>query len=595
MMKVCLGLLALMVSGPFLLVFHTEPIPSFWNEWWAGALGLGAAVIGLFAARDRLPLSPLLTIPALLLATLLLQFAFGRLVFPQIGLLYAVYLLWAGLLLMLGRHLAETIGLARLADLLATAIVVGAVMGAVVALAQWFGVAHQVPWIFSNPGGTVSANLGQANHYAHYSWLGITSLFYLRGRGYLSRPIWWWLILLTAFGTVLSGSRSVFLYPLVLLIALAWMRRQDPQGPAGRLIASAAMLLPILVVLSFFGTWASPRIPEFWTWLGGILSSPELGGAASMAGGSAMAGARLYESVSGVSPRLAITRAAWAAFVDQPWLGQGAGNYSWASFVAAAGRSGDEQFMVAEHAHNFVFQLLAEFGAPLTVMVVLLLALWVMQFLRQTWRLEHAWCGAVLGIGAVHSLLEYPLWHSYFLGPTALLLGATDGGKVITLAGRRVFIYLVLVGLAGAATLGNLRADYSKIETATYQPLAAHPDREQAWRISMDRLLKLHRESLLAPWVLMAFTNLSEPSRQQAQDRADLCQRGIRFAPARSLVTRCAMQQAIAGRDQEARTLIVAVLRAFPADRPVIVDELAKAAREFPEVVPLWQLGLHKL
>lgn len=595
MTKVSLGLLALMVSGPFLLVFHTEPIPSFWNEWWAGALGLGAAVIGLFAARDRLPLSPLLTIPALLLATLLLQFAFGRLVFPQIGLLYAVYLLWAGLLLMLGRHLAETIGLARLADLLATAIVVGAVMGAVVALAQWFGVAHQVPWIFSNPGGTVSANLGQANHYAHYSWLGITSLFYLRGRGYLSRPIWWWLILLTAFGTVLSGSRSVFLYPLVLLIALAWMRRQDPQGPAGRLIASAAMLLPILVVLSFFGTWASPRIPEFWTWLGGILSSPELGGAASMAGGSAMAGARLYESVSGVSPRLAITRAAWAAFVDQPWLGQGAGNYSWASFVAAAGRSGDEQFMVAEHAHNFVFQLLAEFGAPLTVMVVLLLALWVMQFLRQTWRLEHAWCGAVLGIGAVHSLLEYPLWHSYFLGPTALLLGATDGGKVITLAGRRVFIYLVLVGLAGAATLGNLRADYSKIETATYQPLAAHPDREQAWRISMDRLLKLHRESLLAPWVLMAFTNLSEPSRQQAQDRADLCQRGIRFAPARSLVTRCAMQQAIAGRDQEARTLIVAVLRAFPADRPVIVDELAKAAREFPEVVPLWQLGLHKL
>lgn len=594
MMKACLGLLALMVSGPFLLAFHTEPIPSFWNEWWAGALGLGAAVTGLFAARDRLPISPLLTIPALLLATLLVQFALGRLAFPQVGMLYAVYLIWAGMLMVLGLHLAATIGLARLADLLAAAIVLGAVMSAVVALAQWLGIANQVPWIFPNAGGTIYANLGQANHHAHYSWLGIASLFYLRGRGYLSWPLLWLLILLTAFGTVLSGSRSVFLYPLVLLAALALARRRDPQGPAGSLIASAAMLLPMLVVLSFFGTWASPRIPEFWTWLGSILSSPEIGGAASVAGGSATAGARLYESVSGYSPRLAITRVAWAAFVDQPWLGQGAGNYSWASFVAAAGRSDDEQFMVAEHAHNLVFHLLAEFGAPLTMAVVLLLALWVKQFLRQPWRLEHAWCGAVLGIGAVHSLLEYPLWHSYFLGLTALLLGATDGGKVFMLAGRRVIIYLVLAVLAGAFILGNLRADYSKIETATYQPLAAHPDREQAWRISMDRLLKLHRESLLAPWVLMAFTNLSEPSRQQAQDRADLCQRGIRFAPARSLVTRCAMQQAIVGRDQDARTLIVAVLRAFPADRAATVDELAKAAKEFPEVVPLWQLGLHK-
>lgn len=592
---VCLGLLALMVSGPFLLPFHTQPIVGFWSEWWAGALGLVAAVSGLIAIRGRLlELPPVLLVPAALLLALLIQFVLGRLVFPHIGLLYAVYLLWAGMLMVLGRHLAETIGLARLADLLAASIAIGAAMGAVVALAQWLGLAAGVPWIFPRLDGSIYGNLGQANHHAHYSWLGTASLFYLRGRGYLSRPLLWLLILLVAFGTVLSGSRSVFLYPLVLLAALAWARRRDPQGLAGRLIASAAMLVPMLVVLSFFGTWASPRIPEFWAWLGGILSSPEIGGAASMAGGSAMAGARLYESVSGFSPRLAITRAAWAVFVDQPWLGQGAGNYSWASFLAAAARPGDERFMVAEHAHNFVFQLLAEFGAPLTVTVAILLALWAKQFLRQPWRLEHAWCGAVLGIGAVHSLLEYPLWHSYFLGPTALLLGATDGGKVITLAGRRVTFYLVLAVLAGALILGNLRADYSKIETATYQPLAAHPDREQAWRISMDRLLKLHRESLLAPWVLMAFTNLSEPSRQQAQDRADLCQRGIRFAPARSLVTRCAMQQAIVGRDQDARVLISAVLRAFPVDRAATVDELAKAAREFPEVVPLWQLGLDK-
>jgi len=107
----------------------------------------------------------------------------------------------------------------------------------------------------------------------------------------------------------------------------------------------------------------------------------------------------------------------------------------------------------------------------------------------------------------------------------------------------------------------------------------------------MDRLLKLHHESLLSPWVLMAFANLAEPSARSAQERADLCRRGIRFAPARSLVTRCAMQLAIAGRGEDAQKLVLAVLRAFPAEREVTVDELARGARGYPEIIPLRQLA----
>lgn len=581
-----------MVSGPFLLPWHTEPIPAFWSEWWAGALGLAAAVLGLIGARDRLRLTALLLVPALLLAALLLQFALGRLVFPQVALLYALYLLWAGLLLILGRYLADTLGLARLADVLALAIVAAAAIGALIALVQWLGIAQRVPWIFPNLDGSIYANLGQANHHAHYSWLGIASAFYLRGQGRLARGTFWLLILLLGFGSVLSGARSVFLYPLVLLAALAWARQRLAQKSAAGMLGDAAMLLPVLVALNFFGAWASPRVPDFWLWLGSLWSSPDVGGMAVKAGGSAMAGARLYESVSGFSPRLAITRAAWTAFADQPWMGQGAGNFAWASFMAAAAGSGDPRLMVAEHAHNFPLQLFAEFGAPVALAVLLLLGLWAKQFLRQSWRLEHVWCGCVLGMGAVHSLLEYPLWYAYFLGPAALLLGASDGGQAITLAGRRVTVYLFLAALAGALILANLRTDYSKIEAASNYPLAAHPDRETAWRISMDRLLVLQRESLLSPWVLLAFTNLSQPSRQLAQDRADLCERGIRFAPARSLVTRCAMQLAIAGRASAAQGLALGALRAFPAERAATLDELAKGAAGFPEVAPLWQSGL---
>lgn len=582
MKRTSLGLLALMVSGPFLLPFHTEPIASFWNEWWTGALGLGAAVCGLVPGRNRLQLSPMLIIPALLLLVLLLQFALGRIAFPQLALLYAVYLLWAGMLLLLGRHLADTLGLDRLADVLAASIALGALLGAAAALVQWLGFADRVPGVFWNPEGSIYANLGQRNHHAHFSWLGMASAFYLLGRGQLSRGLFWLLILLLGFGSVLSGSRTVFAYSLVLLAAVVWARHKDPVGPAATLMAEALLLLPVLVGLNYLGTWASPHITEFWAWFGITANT----------GGAVMPGTRLFAEVSDPSIRLAIMSAAWTAFAEHPWLGQGVGNYIWASFVAASSQAGDERLMVAEHAHNLVFQLLAEFGAPTVLAVILLLFFWTKQFLRQQWTLAHVWCAALLGMGAVHSLLEYPLWYSYFLGPTALLLGATDNGLSIRLTGRRVTVYLVLAAAAGALILANLRADYSKIEAVTYHPLAAHSDREQAWRISIDRLLALHRESLLSPWVLMAFTNLSEPDHEMAQERADLCERGIRFAPARPLLTRCAMQLAIAGRDADAEKLVRAVLHAFPADRAATGEELAKGAQKYPQILPLSQLSL---
>lgn len=542
---------------------------------------------GLFMARDRLRLSTLLLIPAVLLATLVLQLALGRVLTAQLGLFYGTYLLWAALLMVLGRHLADTIGLARLADVLAVAFVLGALIGAAVALLQWLGIADRVPWAFLPQSGGIQANLGQVNHHAHYSWLGIVSAFHLRGRAYVSRGWFWLLILPVGFGSVLSGSRSVFLYALLLLVVLAWARRREPRAAAALLLADAALLLPVLVALNFFGAWASPRIPEFWAWLGSLNPWLEIGPLGRRAGDTLMPGVRLYEGVSGPSVRMDLMRTAWAAFCAQPWLGQGAGNYLWASFVAAAGQSAERPMMVAEHAHNLLFQLLAEFGAPATLAVVLLLVSWAMHFLRQQWKPEHIWCASVLGIGAVHSMLEYPLWYSYFLAPTALLLGATDKTRTITLTGRRIAVYMLVVALAGGSILGKLSADHAQLEATIYRPLAAHPDRERAWRMSMDSLLRMHDESLLSPWALLAFALLAEPSRQQAGDRAKLCERGIRYSPARWLVTSCAMQLAIAGRDADARQLALLVLLAYPLQRDETLDQLTQGAKRFPEIRPL--------
>lgn len=563
---ICIGLLALLVSGPFLLPFHTQPIPSFWNEWWAGALGLAAGVAVLAAIPGPWVLPRLLGIPAVLLLALSIQFWLGRLTFPQVGLLYSAYLLWAGLLLLAGRRLADAVGLTRVAEALAVAFALGALLGAAVALAQWLGLASKLPWVFPRTGGGIYANLGQVNHHAHYSWLGIASLFYLRGRGWLRRPVLWLAILPIALGSVISGSRSVFLYPLILVLCVAWTRRRSPQGAVANLLLDAAALLPAMIALELFGSWLSSHLPETTT----------------------MSAFRLYESVSGPSIRMALARTAWTVFLDQPWAGQGAGNFPWASFTAAVGQSSDSPFQVAEHAHNFILQGLAEFGAPATLAIVCLLLLWARRFTAKPWGLEEFWCAVVLGIGATHALLEYPLWYSYFLGPTVLLLGATDEGKVMAMNGYRLATYALLAGLAGATILTTLRMDYAALESVG-RPFVGDPDPERTWRNSMDRLQILHRDSLLSPWALLAFAEFAEPSRQQQDSRVILCERGIRFAPSRSLMTRCAIQLAIAGRVHDGQRLVNNVLRAFPAEREATLDELAKHGAAYPDALQLWR------
>jgi O-antigen ligase len=578
-----LGLLALMASGPFLLPFHLPPIPSFWSEWWAGVLGLAAVATGVAGVRaSKVGLPAVVAMPTVLCTMILLQLAAGRLDFPQFGLLYAAYLLWAAMLMILGHSLVKSVGFVRLADVMAAAFLVGALAAAPVAIAQWLGFSEGSEWLFPKFGSNVYSNLGQANHYAHYSWLGVASAIYLRERGVLGRWMLWLVLLLTIFGSVLTGSRGVFVFALVIFAASAWKDVRAGAGFSGTLATGAALLLPAALVLSLAGSLLSPLVI-------GIGAASGLPAAESA--GSVMSGARLFDAVSGQSARLELARGAWWIFLQRPWLGVGVGNFGWASFLAASTADHGSPVMVGEHAHNLVLHLLAEFGVLATGAVVLVVVLWAGRFLRQRWGPEHAWCAAVLGIGAVHACLEYPLWYAYFLGPAALLLGATAGGARLEFPRWRAMVYLCLFVAGGAAILAGLRQDYSTIETAVFRPLAAHQEREQAWRITMERLLRMQRESLLSPWALLVFTNLTEPSRELVDQRIVICQRGIRLTPARSLVTKCAMQLALGGRGDEALELARQALRAFPQQEVVTREEFARHARDYPEVRPLAALG----
>lgn len=562
--------LAGMVVVPFLHYWHFFPIPSFFAEWWAAVFGVAAALIMvLFITRlPTVTLPVTVLIPGLLVVVLLIQFALGRIEFVQIGLLGTLYLIWAALLGTIGRTMAKCYGLDFLARILAPAFVIGGLAAAAIGLSQWAG-----GWLagsglmFPKIGGVSSyGNLGQPNHQADYLWLGVASSIYLYGKGQVGRLACVGAIGVLVLASVVSGSRSVVLYSVAATILAGWMWRGGGGGSYRRVLDASLLALvaiPVAQWLVSVSGFPDARLSTFF---------------------------RLYESISTVDMRRALYGIAWIAAWKAPWLGNGVGEFPWQSFNIAPLIPEFSERVVAEHAHNVFLQLAVEFGWLATAGVIYFVGRWLIQFLRQNHSLEWWWAACLLAIIGIHSQFEYPLWYAYFLGPFALLMGATDK-CLYAVAPKSMRLYMGLMVAMGLVVLGTLRTDYGRLESSLNWPLRGATDHEVAWRGSLDSLLVLQRDSLLSPWATDSFAALVDPASDHVKERSFLCQRGMRITPASTIATKCAVMLLLEGHQKEAEVLLGHVLAAFPRETSTIRADLDRYGRAFPELVPLQQLA----
>jgi O-antigen ligase len=109
-----------------------------------------------------------------------------------------------------------------------------------------------------------------------------------------------------------------------------------------------------------------------------------------------------------------------------PWAGVGTGNYNFAwTMTPFPGRSN----AFFDHSHDLPLQLAVEFGVPAALLVLglLLASLWLgragLTAADDTQAVSARTALFMLAVVGVHSLLEYPLWYTYFLLPTAALWG----------------------------------------------------------------------------------------------------------------------------------------------------------------------------
>lgn len=182
---------------------------------------------------------------------------------------------------------------------------------------------------------------------------------------------------------------------------------------------------------------------------------------------------------AGRNGRWPVWKAAWSLALQHPWTGVGWGRFNLAWSLQPVADRGTALF---NHAHNLPLQVWAELGLLLGSCVLALLGLAVVAMLSQrsgNGAPAHALrrSGGLFTLVMLgHSLVEFPLWHAYFLLPCVWLLafGLASGpvqapapaSRATRVAGivRRVLATACLA--AGAAAL----ADYLEV---THAPLAA--------------------------------------------------------------------------------------------------------------------------
>lgn len=546
----CIGL---MWVWPFLYYVHALPLTTFYQEWSAVLLGLCAMPL-LLAKRhwERPEVPRIILLPLGLMVLVLVQFALGKMEYVSQALLVALYLLWAALLVMLGRCLREELGLPLLATVLAFFLLVGAELSTVIGLIQhfrWHTFLDHV--VLVNLTG-VFGNMGQPNHFADYISLGLASL----GLLYVRWNLRGWKVVLLAlpmlYVLMLCESRSPWLYLLSFsAMAYFWQRKDETLR---RLLHYCLLLL-----LGFFLMQFTVYIP----WLSG--------------GHVPQTFFNRLDSAHGGVIRRWIWYEAGLMFAAHPFLGVGFGQFAWEHFLLGPELRNPMINGLYNNAHNIVMQTAAEMGAAGVLLFAGMLGLWIRQAYRASRSIYHWWGFGVLAVLGIHSLLEYPLWYTYFLGIAALMLGVLDGTTHRLESGRIGRVSLAAILLLGVLSLIQVWQGYRMLETL------ARPQPEGVSRGEYaSRLMEAHRQFLMQPYVEAMLSNISEGQTGRLELVRTVNESVMHFAPIASFVYREVYLLGLSGEQEAAKLQLERAIWAYPAGCPPFIEKLREGAQKDP-------------
>jgi len=569
--RTSLVLFGLVWTVPFLQPHHRYPLTAFYSEWLAFALGLAAALLLLRRESWREANVPRIALaPFALMLLIGLQVALDRVPYPEQALTATLYLLWVVVLVQLAQVLKRELGLASIAQTLAWFAFAGGLLAAFAGLLQHYQFATPFDSLIARKvSPAVYGNVGQPNHYATYLTLAVASAVYLHAQRALRAVLALPCVALLLFMTTLAASRGPWIYFIALAVLALLLHRSRRDAESRRLAVAALWLLPGFAVAQWAATLELLQPRE-----GAVLTSLQ----------------RLFESAGGLAARLQLAGEALRMFVEAPVLGAGFGQFAWHHFLLGPPAEVSRVAGVFDHAHNIVLHLMAESGLVGVCVVAGAALYWLAGARRAVLDLAWWWMLAVLAVIAIHSLLEYPLWYSYFLGPAAFLLGL--GAVQVFPVGKPALGHLAA---AAALAIGWLNAvsvivSYRDFERLVFETRddALRPDE----RSFADAIMRVHKEPLLRPYVELALTFGIAPSREELREKLELNTRVMHFAPIDLVVYRQALLLALSGQREGALRQLELAMRAYPGRLDDFAAGLVELARRQPgELTPLLELA----
>jgi hypothetical protein len=233
---------------------------------------------------------------------------------------------------------------------------------------------------------------------------------------------------------------------------------------------------------------------------------------------------------------------------------------------------------VDQYAHNLPLQLLAVGGVAAFTALVLPGLLWLRRIALAPACPSRLWGALVLGILAIHSLLEQPLYYAYFLGLAAFAAGMLDPAGINVRTTRMARLALGLVLLTAVAVLGKTGYDYHRLSNSFYSA-SAGDTRDAAHR---QLLRELQRTSLLRPVAELIGPELLVRANAPARDKLALNTRLMRYAPIGDVMYRQAALLAEDGLPGEAMAQFDRAARAWPDELALYLPRFAALAQEDP-------------
>ena len=528
---------------PFLVPVHTQPIPSFYAEWLALVLGLCG--LPVLTGRSGLHLPRVALLPLCIAAFLLLQYPWQADGQRTLTLTALLYLVWAFLLMLQVGALLRVFSLNRLADWLARALILAALINACSLILFHTGVRSGWGWLFFRP--DARANLAQVNLLADLIWLGIASTLYCWHQSERRALMWATVLPVLLVASAFTGARAPLLYaPWLVLTALIL---------GGARIRRAALFTAVTYVAV--------------AWLVHLMPFNTLTGADSVS--RMMASAHF---ATGGNVRLGLMSIAAEIALAHPFGGAGWGSFAWESYLRVSPQLGWQG--TAEHAHQLLFQMAAELGFFAPLLLLVCLGLWACPQWRQrvVLRTQPAawWAASAVGVILLHAQLEYPLWYAHFLGVCVVLLVCAEQ-KTYLLRKLQISGGLVVCLLAtgGYLLLSNGR-DYMQLESWLYIDMrrSGQTVSEGHYRL----LAELHQGSLMQPQASRMLAAVMPPTAERLVGKQDICRRALMSEPQTPAVFTCALLDGLAGDTVLAEQRWRQALLVFREDAPGYLNRL---------------------